>query len=86
MPVSALHGSARRGTASVHLEPVLVRVGLVRSVEMAVVQIVGVVAVDHRPVTAAQSVLVFVLLVLATAHGVLLCDPLSTPRRRQSLR
>ena len=68
MPAVALHGGAGARTAPVHLEPVLVRMSLVRRVQVAVVQVVGVVAVRHPAVPAAGAVLVDVVAVLPAGH------------------
>lgn len=65
----ALDGGARAGPPPVHVEAMLVRVALVRGVQVAVVQVVGVVAVLHGLVAAALAVPVGVLLVLLAAHG-----------------
>ncbi len=66
--VSAFDRSADAGPDAVDLEAVLVGVGLVRRMKVAVVQVVGMVAVADRPVAAAGAVHVVVSVVLATGH------------------
>jgi hypothetical protein len=65
----ALHRSAGRRPAPVHVEAMLVGVLFVRRVQVPVVQVVGVVAVLHGLVSASFAVPVGVLPVLLAAHG-----------------
>jgi hypothetical protein len=65
----ALHRRAGRRPAPVHVEAMLVGVLIVRRVQMAVVQVIGVVAVLDGLVAAALAVPVGVTLVLLAAHG-----------------
>ena len=82
MPLLAFDRGADGGPPAVYLEPMLVDVLVVRGMEMAVVQVVRVVAVPHGPVPAGRTVIVLVLVVLSTAHGVTPHRP-SPPGRRQ---
>jgi zinc transport system substrate-binding protein len=66
--VAALYRRAGFGTAAVHVEAVLVGVVFVRRVEVAVVQVVHMVFVRHRPVAAVGSVYVPVALVFPAGH------------------
>jgi hypothetical protein len=68
VPAGALHRGAGAGAAPVHFQPVLVGVPLVRGVKVAVVQVVGVVAVADLAVPAAGAVHVAVVVVLAAGH------------------
>jgi hypothetical protein len=68
VPAGALHRRAGTGAAPAHLQPVLVGVLAVRCVEVAIVEVVGVVAVPHLAVPAPRAVLVVMASVLATGH------------------
>lgn len=68
MPAVALDRGAGARTAAVHFEPVLVRVPLVRRVQVPVVQVVRVVAMPHLTVPATGAVHVVVVAVLAAGH------------------
>lgn len=63
----ALHGSAGRGPAPVHLEDVLAAAGGPGRVEVAVVEIIGVIAMTNGPMTAARPV--HVRVVFPVLHG-----------------
>lgn len=65
---AALDRRAGPGPPPVHVEAMLVGMALVRSVQVPVVQVVGVVAVLHFLVAAAFAVPVRVLPVLLAAH------------------
>jgi hypothetical protein len=65
---AALDGRARVRPFPVHFEAVLVEMVPVRRVQVAVVEIVRMVAVAHGLVAAARTVLVSVILVLAAGH------------------
>lgn len=69
VPAAAFHGGAAAGTAPAHLEPVLVRVPLVRRVEVSVVQVVGVVPMADLAVPAPRAVPVLVVRMLAAGHA-----------------
>ncbi len=69
VPASALDRGAGAGAAPAHLQLVLVGVSLVGRVEMAVVQVVRVVAVAYRAVAAAGPMPVVVVVVLAAGHA-----------------
>ncbi len=66
---AALHRGAGAGPNAVHLEPVLVGMPFVRGVEMAVVEVVGVVAVPDRAMSAAWAVTVLVAVVGPAGHA-----------------
>jgi hypothetical protein len=68
----AFHRRAGAGAAAVDLEPVLVGVPFVRRMEVAVVQVVGVVAVPDGLVAAPVAVSVRVVSVLLAAHASIL--------------
>ena len=68
----ALDGRAGAGAAAIDVEPVLVGVPLVRRVEVAVVQVVGVVAVPDGLVAASVAVSMSVASVLLAAHASIL--------------
>ncbi len=70
----ALDGRARAGAPPVHLEAVLVGVALVRCMEVAVVEVVRVVAVPDGLVAASIAVAMRVLPVLLAAHGGILAS------------
>ena len=67
--LAALDRGADARPDPVDLEAVLVGVGLVRCVEVTVVQVVGVVAVPDRPVAATGSVNVVVAVVFTAGHA-----------------
>lgn len=69
VPIAALDGGAGARPRPVHLEPVLVQVPRVGSVEMPVVEVVRVVAVAHGLVSARGSVLMRVAFVFAAGHA-----------------
>ena len=69
MALFALDRGADARPDAVDLEAVLVGVGLVRCVEVTVVQVVGVVAVPDRPVAATGSVNVVVAVVFTAGHA-----------------
>ena len=64
----ALHGSAGRGPAPVHLEDVLGTADGAGRVEVAVVEIIGVIAMTNGPMTAARPMHVGVIVLVL--HGV----------------
>ena len=68
VPVIALHRGAGAGAAPVHVEAVLVGVPLMGGMEVAVVEVVGMVAVAYFPVPATRAVPVLMLVVLAAGH------------------
>ena len=65
----AFHGGAHARAPAVHLQPVLVRVRAVRRVQVAVVEVVGVVAMANPAVAAPGPVLVLVAVVGGAAHA-----------------
>ncbi len=72
---AALDGRAGTGPPAVDVEAVLVGVAFVRRVQVAVVEVVGVVSVLHHLVAAAVAVAVGVLAVLLAAHACIVSRP-----------
>jgi hypothetical protein len=66
MVLAAVQGGADAWPAAVHGQPVLIQVLLMRGVEMAVVEVVGVIPVRDRTVAAVRAVSVGMLAVLST--------------------
>jgi hypothetical protein len=66
--LTALDGRAGARPRAIHLEAVLVEMVLVGRVQVAVMEVVRVVAVSHGLVAAARPVLMSVTLVLAAGH------------------
>ena len=67
--LSALHRSADARPSAIHLEAVLVGVPAVRGVQVAVVQVVFVIAMAHGPMAAVRAMLVLVAIVRGAGHG-----------------
>jgi hypothetical protein len=68
MPIPAFDGRAGAGTAAVHVQAMLVRVPLMKSMEVAVVKVIDVVAMRNGPVTTIRSMCVAVAFVFGAGH------------------